>query len=509
MNFWDWLVRNGLIAGDWNYYASGAASQDEVKNALNTAIANLEGASAPTAKQEFYTRLQEATGFGGDSGYYARGEAAADEVANLVNVTSGTFKAGTATPPTAAPQVPTAPHPAEPGAPAAPVVGTPTGILAGGNTVKIQQEDGTYRWYQVYQFPPGTQNYVAYQFNNVQQVEATFGSIPGHFTETRNYEQTYLTAIASAEEVIGMAGNWNTFSNEIATDAARRAGVNDPGLIGRMMSDPEMQQIMVRAGAGGWSPEQIVAEQRKTNFWKNVLYPGIDKFYGRTTEPEKAWSQYVGNVSPALTELGYKRDADGTFNTQIKKMLDNGIEDQTFLQNVPIFQQAAQNTAFAQVLNARSQQELGKSITFGDWFGLLKGEGADEIQKVAEGAVVAYQAQQQQVGLNEQTLQRLIAERDLSEAEARNVFTEVNQAVLATGDAGLGRYGLSRDDIISSAAGIDPESGRSASEVRNLVAKIARENALFDDEKVGFYLGFDPTGRPTRPGLQALAPEGA
>jgi hypothetical protein len=41
------------------------------------------------------------------------------------------------------------------------------------------------------------------------------------------------------------------------------------------------------------------------------------------------------------------------------------------------------------------------------------------------------------------------------------------------------------------------------------VAKIAQENDLFDEEKVNFYLGFSPSGTPTRPGLAALRPEGA
>jgi hypothetical protein len=41
------------------------------------------------------------------------------------------------------------------------------------------------------------------------------------------------------------------------------------------------------------------------------------------------------------------------------------------------------------------------------------------------------------------------------------------------------------------------------------VAKIVRENDLFDDEKISFYVGFTPAGTPVRPGLQPLAPEGA
>jgi hypothetical protein len=314
-------------------------------------------------------------------------------------------------------------------------------------------------------------------------------------------------AIGAAEEVIGMSGNWNVFSTEIVQEAARRAGVNDPTLIGRMMSDPEMQRIMVQAGVGNWTGAQILAEQRKTAFWTDTLYPGIKAFYGQTTEPEKAWTNYNENVSPALTALGYAKDADGTYNTNIKKMLDNGVDSQVFLENVPVFQQAVQNSKFFEVYRQRAQVELGKDVTFGDWFSVIKGEAAPELMQVAEGATVAYQAQQADFGLDETMLQRLIDERDLSEAEARNVFSEVNQAVLALGEDGLLRGGLSRDDILSAAAGIAPNSAMSADRVKLRVAKIAQENDLFDEEKLQFYVGFSPSGTPTRPGLGVLAPE--
>ena len=314
MNFWEWLAQAGLIGGDPSYYSSGQASPDEVKHAVRTAIGNLASASDPNAAQDFYTRLQQASGFSGDAGYYARGEAAPGEIENLINVTGDALKANpNAT--TGTPQVPAAPNPNEPGAPPAPVVGTPTGVLAGGKTFRVQQTDGTYRWYQAYEMPPGSSQYVAYQFNDVKQVEAAFGTVPPYLSLSKTWFDQMAPggAVGAAEEVIGMAGNWNTFSQQIMQEAAQRAGISDPTLVGRMWSDPEMQQIAAKATVGNWTPEQILAEQRKTAFWKNTLYPGIESFYGRTTEPEKAWSDYAANVSPTLEALGYQRDAAGTF----------------------------------------------------------------------------------------------------------------------------------------------------------------------------------------------------
>jgi hypothetical protein len=388
-------------------------------------------------------------------------------------------------------------------------------VLAGGWVTRVRQPDGTYRWYQVYAYPPGQgSSFVAYQYDNVQQLDAAVGA--GNYAGFTDWTPEQLQAftvgaIGAAEEVIGMGGNWNVFANQIAQEAAQRAGVRDPALVGRMMSDPEMQRIMTAAAVGNWTPEQVLAEQRKTNFWQNVLYPGIKNFYGSTSEPEKAWSNYVSNVTPALTALGYAKDAAGTYNTQIQKMLDSKVDAQVFLENVPIFQQATQNSQFFDVYRQRAQTELGKDVTFGDWFSVIAGTASPDLMKVAEGATVAYAAQQADLtgGLNEAMLQRLIAERDLSEQEARNVFSEVNQAVLALGDMGLNRGGLTRDDVLSAAAGISPTSNLSADEVRLKVAKLAQENDLFDEDKLQFYVGFDAMGRPTRPGLASLSPEGA
>jgi hypothetical protein len=508
MEFWTWLVQSGLIKGDPTYYSSGKASADEYKHALRTAIGGLATASDPRAASELYNRMKAAGAISGDMNYYISGKAQAAEIENLVNVAGTFFDKTPTTPPTEAPQVPKKADPLEPGAPEAPVVGTPTGVLAGGTTVRVRQPDGTYRWYQVYAYPPGSSGRVAYQYNDIEQLRAAVGE-PRFVDRDTTWVDKNLIAIGAAEEVIGMGGNWNTFSKEIADEAAQRAGVRDPSLVGRMMADPEMQRILTKAAIGDWTQEQVVAEQRKTSFWQNVLYPGIKNFYGRTTEPERAWTNYVDDVTPALTSLGYAKDAAGTYSPQIKKMLDQGIDAQIFLENAPVFQQAVQNSQFFDVYRQRAITELGKDVTFGDWFSVIKGEAAPELMKVAEGASVAYEAQQAKFGLSEDMLQRMINERDLSAQEARNVFAEVNQAALALGETGLSRGGLTRDDILSAASGLAPTSGMSPDEVKLKVAKLAQENDLFDEDKLQFYVGFDSAGRPTRPGLASLAPEGA
>lgn len=68
MDFWDWLVHTGLISGDASAYRTGKygdgniVSSADYQHALRTAMANLSGASDPTARYEFFRRLQQAGG---------------------------------------------------------------------------------------------------------------------------------------------------------------------------------------------------------------------------------------------------------------------------------------------------------------------------------------------------------------------------------------------------------------------------------------------------------------
>lgn len=213
-------------------------------------------------------------------------------------------------------------------------------------------------------------------------------------------------------------------------------------------------------------------------------------------------------MSPALEALGYKRDASGNFNTHIKRMLDSKIDADTFLSQVPTFIRATHNAEFASILNQWAEQDLGRRITFNDWFGLLAGESQPELDDIAERATLAWTAQQQGAGISEGQVRELAARSQLTEAEAVAAFSDFNRQILALGQTGLGRYGLTQDDVLRSAAGLE-SNGRSVEEIRMLVAKTARELGLADDEKINFFTGFTPQGTPVRPGLQSLAPESA
>lgn len=377
------------------------------------------------------------------------------------------------------------------------------GVWAGGETIRVPTDDGLSRYYQIYEYPPGSGNFMAFQYNDRDHVIATLGEDYSQTSRTQSWFDQNVLVEASAEEVIG-PGSFQRYTSELMQDAATQAGFRDPTLAGIIANDPEMQQIMVQAIAGDWSAEQVLAAQRQTSFWQDELYPGIDRFYGRTTDPEAAWVSYSRSITPALRALGYEPDASGTFNTQIEEMLDLNIDADVFLSQVPVFIQAEQNAQYATVLNAWAERELGREVEFNDWFDLVAGEAPLDLEQVAEDARLAYNAQQQGTALTDDQISALARQTDLSEAEARAVFSSVNQAVMALGDRGLARGGLTTQDILDAEAGV----GGNVDEVKRKVAKLAREEALFDDDKINFYVGYDPLGRPYRPGLAAVRPEG-
>lgn len=386
------------------------------------------------------------------------------------------------------------------------------GVLEGGKLVRRRfgpggVEDDIY--YMIYEFPKGSGKFVSYEFNDLAQVEATLGKNPDLTTVNQTWWTAKVTAEAKAEEIVGRDGNWDAMTAEMMRDAAAAAGVNDPTLAGQLASDAEMQAIMVQAMIGNWTPEQIKAEQRNTAFWKETLYPGIENLYTLTSEPEKAYADYVNQVSSQLGALGYQKGADGTYKDTVAKMLDKKIDSNVFASQVPTFIRATQNAEFAASLNAWAERDLGRSIDFNDWFDLMAGETQPELEQVAERATLEWVAQNQGTQLSQTEIEDIAGRTEMSPAEAQRAFSEFNQGILSLGDEALGRYGLERDEVLSAAVGISPTSGRTVDEIKLLVAKTAREQGLADDAKINFYVGFNAMGQPTKPGLQSLRPEGA
>ncbi len=317
--------------------------------------------------------------------------------------------------------------------------------------------------------------------------------------------------LGSGESFVGQGDQtYATYWNDLAEEAALEAGLRDPGAIGRMMQDPEIARIIAEGSAGSWSEERIRAEVRRTDYYQNVMYPGIKWFLDSgSAEPEAEYRRYQDDVDGALALLGYDRDEDGTYKTIIGDMLAKGIRAESFASFATTFKRAEESQDFAESLSFWTQRDLGSELTFENWLDVVDGETLDsELADVVERATLQYVSETQGVDVGADLISRIGAESELSEREAAQAFEQVQQNLLALGDVGLERYGLTRQELIEAGTGINPSSGRSISEIKRLAQKTATELGLADDRKIGLYVGYDATGRPTTGGLQSLSQEG-
>lgn len=388
------------------------------------------------------------------------------------------------------------------------------GLLRGGQIFQIERPGLPDAFVYAFEYPLGSGSYVSWSFDSLDQIEAAVGD---NWFESIGYSKTSLdnftrnfTEMEDIGSITGMTGNFYSLMSAAGLEAAAEAGINDPTLLGRILNDPEMQSIMAQDTFGDLTDTQVMAMKRDTNFWKNVLYPGIENLYDRTSNPELAWSTYHRSIEDSLVQLGIPRDQDGSYKSQVGKLLNLGVEDATFNDLTPSFVRAQRNIEYGNILNQWTERDLGKTIGFNDWYNVIAGETPAELADVVEKAGLQFQAEQQGVAITSAQVGNIAALADLTEAQAASAFTEYEQ-ILTSLAGSLGnnsKYDLTSDEILSLATGIKPASGRSHEEIRRRAAQAAREADVLDDKKLQFFVGYDVNrGTPNRPGLNPLAPE--
>ena len=393
----------------------------------------------------------------------------------------------------------------------------PVDMPQGGQLVKVNRPGQDPLWAMMYEWPKGSGQYLSYQFESKEQMEQFAGTSGGFITKSESWYNSpdRVQAKAPATELAGTGGNFYGLVDDITREAALDAGITDPTMVGKMMSDPDMQQILVSASIEGWSPSRIMAEQRQTDFWKNELYPGIENFYAGSTNPEQDYRDYVDTVNTTLSQLGYTKDQDGTYRSTVKAMLDNDVDSTTFVNMAPTYVKASQNDAFRASFDEWATETLGRNVTFDDWFDLLSGEGEVELALAAEQATIDYLSEQ--IGdtrfsgkLADSQIKRLANERNLTEDEIRGALGEIDTAIYSLYGRGLDKYGLNQDDIFSARTGVASRSGRSNEEINRKLQQAIREEGLADDDKLTLYTAYsESSGAPNRPGLRAGARQGA
>jgi len=407
-----------------------------------------------------------------------------------------------------------------------------TGILGGGTLTRVQRAGREDLYFQVYRVPNSNQ-FVYYQFDPIDvrgaedengnpigdgipdQIAETFGGLLPTvvvFTEDQFAARDNVDMFFAGEavDVAGITGNFTQLWYEEQRQALNAAGITDPGLQGRLLSDPEYANLVTRASLPGAviTPEQLRAELRGMAVYQEI-YPGINFFLDRGDEnPEAAWRTYQSNVEPLLRELGFAPDEDGTFRTTIVDLLDSRVSAEELREFTPTLKRIQQNPDLKPLMDEWAQRELGRALDFNEFIDVLEGTTDPELNRVVEAATLAFAAERAGLNVSVEDIRGIADAVDLTPEAALRAFTDADKALLAIGETELAGFGAQRGDFLDVAVGRAPRSGLSRAAVLNLQDKLATERGLSDDPRAGFFLGFSRSGQPQRQGLGPLALEG-
>jgi hypothetical protein len=391
----------------------------------------------------------------------------------------------------------------------------PSGIMSGGEFITIEQPDGSIIYAVSYLYR-GVQH--IYTFESEEEAIAALGDIE----PVRNvlmediYGSDEMWILGDATEFIGQDGTYSDYMYQVEQEAAAEAGAGDPGRWARLYDDPEVQHLVAMATEQDWSSERLMAEIRQTEAYEK-LYPGANTLAANgSTDPEGDWLRYYNDVERGLEDLGYERDADGTYDSIIGEMIESGITVDEWNAFVPVFVRAESTPEYMEALAKWYAAETGSTIGFEDWFEVLEGTTTAEMDEIVEKATLQYRLDMSTLRLEDEQIARLADMTQLSEREMAMAFSTAEQALLSVGDTNLARYGLSEEALVNAQFMIDTEGtdtistregAMSATEIRQRARKAATELGIQDDQKRGFFLGFDRMSRPVRQGLQASRPE--
>ena len=385
------------------------------------------------------------------------------------------------------------------------------GIMSGGTIHRVNNPDQEDYFIVAYEYPPGTGHSFYYQFDSRQDLEQAIGpnmgggAVPiGAPIDEAVVRQ--WTNGGDSNEIEGVSGSFGAYINDIIQEAAVEAGLNDPTILGDAMANPDIQLILAQAAEGEWSQERVKGALRGTDYYKDVLYPGIEYLYGRSDNPEAQYAVLSQNFGAGLKELGIARDPDGTYKSQIASLLESGVSDVAFAAFVPAYKKASTSAGYAANLSKWTEQIAGVSVnSFEDWYDVIAGNAPAEIQEIAELATLSTVADQQGLGISDGALQRIGEDLDLSEGQARSIFSQTGRNLLALGASGLRRGGLTVDDIVQAEAGV----GGNAEKLKSRVRKFAVEEGLADDMDTKYFTDYNQYGAPVKSGLKSTAIEGA
>lgn len=486
MNFWEWLVHTGLIIGDPNYYASGAAEPFEFTHALQTAMQGLETASDPTAKQMFWQRLQETGAIQGDPTYYSSGAAEPFEFTHALTVASEFFAGGGGT--------------GGGGGDA----GIPLHILAS-PSLKWFKDASTGRFYAQYNLPGGAGT-VLFEAEP-EQISALFpsGSPPGVSTFNFNAElgKDGVHFGGNVSEVEG-EGSW-----ESEVERTIALALNQQSLPDWIKNDAQARDLLWVAVTEDRTDEWFYSQVSKTASFK-TRYPGVASLTGKglsVVEAVKAHTQFETQLKTLHAAAGFTPDA--ITPAIVGQLLTKGYSAQAVQESYSVWKRmndhAPALAAFNNVLAANGQAPLtGASL-----YDFLQGNAPSEIYDIYEAAAINEAAVAAGFGglfTAEDALSlALETTRDLTVDQAYEQFSQVAmQALRFRHELDIGQFGLDVEDLIDVSFGRAPRSGKNIADIGENLARAAASAEASLNSKAKPFVGFTPDGRPMAQSLGGL-----
>lgn len=505
------ILEPGGITSDVSYYTDGKATEADYKNLIKVAF---ERTATGSAERNAFVDALAGAGFWADTDDldYWRNKAGPADSPDLENVAMerlSVIGTGAAIDPNTGE---IAPLPGDDVIAAEGKTDEFPGVMSGGTLRRVNNPEGQEDYFIMeYEYPPGSGHSFYYNMGSAADVEQAIGPNMGGGSVTigEPVDESVVnnwTDGGDSNEILGVGGSFIGYIDDITIQAGKDAGIDDPTLVGAALKDPQIAIIMAQGAEGEWTKERIKAALRKTDYYKDVLHPGIENFYGETDNPEAQYAQYKQNVEATLKMLGTPQDPNGGWGTKLKSLLDKGVTDTGFATFGKVYRQAQTNVGFAGSLSKWTEKYTGFSIsTFEDYFDVLAGNSPAEVLEIAEIAGLQYMADNVGFEISDQELMNISESINIDQEGAGQLFSKTARDLLSLGERGLRRGGLNSTQVLEAEAGI----GGSVEKTKLLMSKLAREEGIVDDPTATIFTDFNREGAPIKKGLGATVSEGA
>lgn len=515
MDLWAWLVHVGLIRGDANAYSSGKFSDGkpltvaDYQHAIRTAITNLQYASDPTAKAEFYRRLQEAGGLVATDNldFYISGQAQQIDIENLINKASERLfgSAGTGGPPT--PESGAGGGSTDPITDVPPVeIGSST-IPAGGRLVRVDNPQGSdepHLYYIIYEWR-GVE--FAYEVGGPARFKELFGSTDNFdgFTKISQsaFDESNFVQVGLIDQELGAT---ESLGSRIERDI-RALGMED--LPGWLSNSPDALALVGQATAQEWSSGRLWTELSGTGAFQQRFGAVWAKYKTDNVTIADAVAQIVADEN-ALSAALRPWATEGVSTETIHAYLNNGWTASAASQ---VLEAAEDLSRRPDTLDFVNQVLLSSGFAPLDevsYINAIHGHGPQEAIEAVNTAQAARALIESGIDLADEDVDLIMdlvdtSDRLLTPESWRSLAQELSFNIMRnTRELGAGKLGLAEDDLIAAAFGRESPSGKSTGEVLGLLARFERDRrgeAEGHDAMSGFV---DDRGRLRVPGLAGL-----